>query len=508
MKTLYITFLTLLIGTLASAREPIPGATASNEFTGKLELNYAIDQVLRRNLGLKIQRYSPEIAADNIQIQEAAFDWNFSTTGNTSESVSPTSGSQLDGALKPESVNRSYSVSANKQVSTGGSISFETGAQRSWSNSSFSTLNPNYSSSAGVNIKQPLLRGSGFKVNLASLVIAKTVHRQEQYRLRKNILDIIANTEIIYWQLAANKQLLNLELSSLEVATRLLEENRERLELGMVTEEAVLQAEASLATRMESILIAEQRIDNATDDLLRFLGITPKSSDTTTQITVDELPVKSPELPSLSTVIDSTHMNDYELLILHNELDTRRLEALVSKNQLYPNLDVSFNASILGRDKSFGESYNDTYTRDGHNIGAGITLSFPWGFRAEKARKRQANKNLRVTEIQLAQAQQSLVYDARRAWRTLETNLERRDVSDIAVTMNELAFDREKSRYDAGLASFRDLLGAQRDLDASRTSHLRAWLDLITSQIRLKRIDGTLLDRHDFVWEDIEGGIK
>jgi len=81
-------------------------------------------------------------------------------------------------------------------------------------------------------------------------------------------------------------------------------------------------------------------------------------------------------------------------------------------------------------------------------------------------------------------------------------------VADIAVNMNELAFDREKSRYDAGLASFRDLLGAQRDLDTSRTTHLRAWLDLITSQIRVKRIDGTLLDRHDFVWEELEGGIK
>ena len=497
MKTILYTFLTWLVCALASASEPITIAE-------KLELHDAIDQVLRKNLGLKIQRFRPEISADYLIIKEAAYDWNFSTSFNRSKGLSPTSGTALDGALKPESVTRRFSASADKKIGTGGNLSFSTGVRRSWTNSSFSTLNPNYYSNATLSFTQPLLRGSGMTVNLAPIVIAKTAHRQEQFRLRQNILNLIANTEVAYWQLAANQQLISLEASSLDVAKQLLEENRERLKLGMLTEEAVLQAEASLATRTESALIAQQRADNATDRLLNFLGVTPKSEDAIPQIAVDALPAKNPELPPLMDVINSSYVNDYELRILHDDIANRRLDLLVSKNQLFPSLDVSFNISALGRNKSFGSTYDDTYHQDGHEVGTGLTLSFPWDFRAEKAQKRQASKNLRIAEIQLAQTQQDLLYSARRSWRTLETNLKRREVADIAVEMNALAFEREKLRYDQGLASFRDLLGAQRDLDTSRTNHLRTWLDLIISQIRLKRIDGTLLDRHGFVWEEIE----
>ena len=136
MKTILYASLTLLVCAFAAAREHVSDVEKSYVITQKLELRDAIDQVLRRNLGLKIKRFSPEISADNIIIEEAAHDWNFTSTIRSSKGVSPTSGTALDGALKPESVDRSYSASANKSRYFRGKMR---GADRRIPNSSTST---------------------------------------------------------------------------------------------------------------------------------------------------------------------------------------------------------------------------------------------------------------------------------------------------------------------------------------------------------------------------------
>jgi len=56
------------------------------------------------------------------------------------------------------------------------------------------------------------------------------------------------------------------------------------------------------------------------------------------------------------------------------------------------------------------------------------------------------------------------------------------------------------------LASFptRNVLEAQRDLDAARSNELEVRADTLQALVRLSRIDGSLLGRHGYSWEIAE----
>lgn len=472
----------------------------------QLSLEHAIRTALSHNLGFSRERLNAASSLEEITIEDAAFDPTLTGRLNHNDSLSPQASSTLAGANTSRSDSRAHALAANKAFSTGTEVTLSTNLNRSSSNSSNALLNPDYSAETRINLRQPLLKGFGQKVNLAPLARAIARDYLTRLQIRDAALALIAETETRYWALAVARQEVTLRQSTLDLAQTLLDEIRERHKVGLATKVDELQALAEVATAQESLLVAKKNADDAQDELLRILGTLPDTSQSPIlwqQYEVAPLPQDTPQLEAFGIILGRALEHDLNSAIQKENLSIRRIESTEARNNRLPQLDLAASGAYLGRDNDFGTAYQNVSTQDGYNWSLGLEISIPWELRAERARYRQAQIREKQAQQSLEDIRQQLVLNVRQAWRSVQIQQERLTSAEAAHKLRAEAYIQELARYETGISTVRNTLQAQRDLDDASLRALRARQALINARIELTRLDHTLLDTHGFSWEEL-----
>ncbi len=465
-----------------------------------LQLREAIHRALEHNLSLGIARLDPRIADDAVAIEEAAFDFSLFGTADYVRRDRPVATDVTEGT---ETTTRRYTFGARQPFSTGTRVTAETALVERDTNAEQAIGSRDAEFTLGLN--QSLWQGFGREVNLAQLRRARIGSETERLRFRAAILDILAQTETAYWDLAYAYRDRELRESSIRVAESLLEETRERERLGLATRLDVLQARANLAERQEDILVAQQEVESAHDRLLILLGALDETLALDATSRVSALPDTFLEPPEFSTVWRRTLDRNPDTLVQEGVVEQRRLDRVVARDRTRPTVDLSAGVGVLGVDiDDRWRAYDGAINKDGHYWRVGVQFSMPWGFAAERAGLRQADRRLEQEEIRMVEIKQRLLEQTRRAWRQLRTSEERLSAANLTLELQEESFAQERSRYETGLSTFRAVLESQRDLDNARSSRLRAVIERIRAEVDLNRIDGTLLERHGFTWDEVE----
>lgn len=468
-----------------------------------LTLDQVIGRALAHNLGLATERYQVANAADDIEIEQSVFDVELFGSTDFSESLSPARTSSLDDADVPESETRRAGVGVDKLLSTGATVTIDSGIRRRSSNNN-AVRNPDYSSDLGVTIRQPLLQGAWQRVNLAPLARARIGAEISLYELRADVLDLLQETETAYWDLAFAKADQRLIASSIELAENLLEENKERERLGLATPLEVLQAETELNDRQENLIQAERVIAEAEDRLRRLMGDTSFIAPVEDNLQVNLLPENLPGLRPMPEVVRDTVASDVDADAQELSIEIQRINRILAKDETKPELALVGGVTYLGRNSDGEASYRGAYQRDGRDWNIGLQLRVPWGTRAAKARLRQTERNLEREKLLLYDLKQQKALAARSVWRAVQAGQRRIEVTRKALELNREAFKQQRARYSSGVVAYRTVLEAQRDFDNARRNQLSALIETLQAQVELSRIDSTILQRNGFSWEQVD----
>ena len=476
----------------------------------RVSLQAIVDEAIRHNVGVRIERSAVRDAAADVDVAIAPFDPRLSASGRVTQTERATVGTATAGTQVD---NRNYNVSVDKRFITGTELGLSSGYTRRDSDASTDLTTLDYNSEVRANLRQPILRGFGSTVNLANLRRAESRYAESRIRFRERILEILANTENAYWEIAYAEARVRLLHSSIELAESVVEEARERLRLGLATELDVLRAQSTHASRKEETLNAERALQDARDELLRQIGRleAPLIPDlvpvqmTLEDFAVEDLPESDPTIPEFVKSWDRALRNDPVIQQREEQLYQREIDRRVARNNLRPSLDLVASGALLGRDETAAfEAFDNAVNRDGHSWSLGVEFSVPWGTRESRARLRQADLRKEQTELQLIDRKSALYQQVRRSWRDLQTSIDRVEASMLTRELQARVYEQEEARYSAGMSATRDLLEAQSDWDAARTRYLEALRSQMRASVNLSRLDGTILERHGFAWDDSE----
>ena len=123
-------------------------------------------------------------------------------------------------------------------------------------------------------------------------------------------------------------------------------------------------------------------------------------------------------------------------------------------------------------------------------------MSYPWGQVSDKARYRQSLATLNQQTLTVRQLEQSILVQVRSAVRAVETNSEKVKIAAVGTEFSAKEYDLEIARFAAGLATSRDVLQAQSDLENARVTELQARVTLQNSISALHRLEGSSLERY------------
>ncbi|MGJ3244045.1 MAG: TolC family protein [Opitutales bacterium] len=497
-------FPSALIGLLVLGLPPgwLMGQADESADSPSLTLATAIREALAANLDIQVERLDREIAGAAVEAEAAIYDPVLFASGSVRNAEQTITFTETEGT---ESDNRDYRLGVTQAIPlTGASATLDTGLSRRQSNAGVNRSNLSQEADVGLTVRQPLLQDFGRAVNLAALNRARAADQAARLSFRSRILDLLRQTEIAYWSVAFARSRSDLTRTSIQLAENLLAEARAREEVGLATRIDVLQAEAALAARRQEQIDARQAVEEALDNLNRILGrLTPERLPPEPTVAA---PPADPAMPATETFdpywnqVLTTHPDPQiqQAVILQRTEDLR-----LAKNRARPTLDLSLSGGYNGLDDQEAiDAYDAALDRAGETWSIGLEFRMPWGMQAEKANRLQARKRLEQANLQLADVRQQLFELARSVWRDATLSRQRLEAARRTLALQEAAFAQERSRYDNGLATFREVLEAERDLDAARVSELNARFAVIEAAVGLTGLDGSILQRHGFTWNE------
>lgn len=488
--------------------EDAPGTTGDDRAGARedapiLGLEEALDRALENNLGLIASRFRPSDARDEVLVEEAAFDPSIFGSASASEHNAAASNSALDDAPTPKRETRGAELGVEKLLRTGATVTIDSSLNRQVTNNN-PARNPDVGTDLGLSVRQPLLRNAGREINLAPLARARAEANRSLFELRSDVLDVLSAAEIAYWNLAHARAERELVRSSIALAKSLVEENRQRERLGLAIPLEVVQAETELVAQEENLIQADREIADAEDELRRILGGISFLEEVPEMPAVRDLPedVRAPR--PIREVVRDTIRTDSEAKAREQALEVERINRMLAEDKTRPQVDLFGGVRALGRDDSQREAFGGTLARDGNEWNVGVEMNFPLGFREERARERQAKRAVRREKVRLQDIKQEKALAARDAWRSVRAGKKRIEVTRKSVELNRRSFEQERARLDAGMVAFRQVLEAQRDFDDARSNHLSAIIETMRGVVQLSRVDGTILERNGYTWEDVD----
>ena len=484
------------------------------EESGNVKLNLTIDHVIRNavqhNLDVQISRYDPAIAKENIDIQASAFDTVLSADINTSEANIPSSNSFSNPVVM--SKQNKASVSASKLFEYGTTTKLSLSSQRDSSTSSFTGLNPSYTSSASLEVTQPLLKNRGTDVNTAFLVVARNDASVSRFQFAQKLIDTVTDAQSRYWSVYAAKEEREVQEKSLKLAEKFLKESKLKVKVGTLAPIDTLAAEAEVAARKETVIIAENNLLNSVEDLITYIygkSFHPARFQLLDKPEYRKVSLSEPELTALAF----KKRNDY--LIAKENVESSKVNLVYAKNQTLPKVDLYGTLSLNGLsgqehtvissfgggtsafignyDKSVGRAASGDY----YSTQVGISIEYPWNLRKDKARYRTAMNKKEKALARLLQVEQQILLDVRTGIRNVSANDQRYHSASIAEKLAEEKLLAEEKKFNVGLSTSYNVLQFQRDLTTASVNRIKAAIDYQRSLIELDRIVGVTLEKNN-----------
>lgn len=468
-----------------------------------LTLDSAIRMALSRNFSIEIEQLSPQAARERVTSALGEFDPVFDISIRRGENTrrdffGPVRDENTGLLLDNSSVHTpGTNISTVDELSAGIGgrtplgTTYDFGFSSSNRSGTFNTFDENYESSAGLSLRQPLLRGFGTDVNLAGVRIARTNVQSSEWQLRQQIIDVIRDIEYVYNDLYTAHQNLRVAERSQQLARQLMEDNIKRAEIGVMTPLNITTARAEVAAREEAVILARRNVlDNqnalkqlVTNDLVHLLSLR-----------VELAPPPSPFVrPDVTAGIRNALelRPDYRQAIL--DLQRRNITVLLRKNQTLPQLDLVGSLNLLGFDNDFGTSVSRIGRRDASNWSAGAIFSFPIGNREARGNYNAAKIEAAQTLVRLQQLEQQIIVEIDNAAGQITTNRERIESTREARRLAQESLDAGEERLRAGTGTTFEVLELQERLAEAELAELRARSDYNKAVAEFYRRTGTTL---------------
>lgn len=504
-----------------SAQAPASQAAPIQEQRGggqvrRLTVEDAVQIALEQNLDVQVERINPQL--QQLQTEQAKGAWLPNLTGNINfRNSDQVPNSFLSGA-NDTLTSRSFSgtVGYDQILKSGTQFNVGWDAARSTTNNTFSSFNPQLSSSVSFDVVQPLLRGFHIDVARATFNISKKNEEITDVQLRQQIIATSRAVRLAYWTLVGTRYNLGVAQASLDISRQTLRDNRTRVEVGTMAPIDVVGAEAEVARNEEAAIVAAAQIDEA-EDALRRLLFDPKSPEFWT---MDLDLADAPQLPTSQTDVDveaavrNALQKRTDLIQARKQLEVSQINLDLSKDLTKPvvNAVASYGLNGLGgvlvtqrgepdpnnpfdpgpvistTSKGFGSVLGDIAGFDFPTWTLGVQVVYPLGNSSQKVALTRNRLAYQQQELSLRASELGVATEVRSVARSVNTNRKRVESTTSARVFSERQLDAARKKFAVGLAQSIDVLIAQRDLATARFNELSAIIDYVKSLVDFETV--------------------
>jgi outer membrane protein TolC len=410
-------------------------------------------------------------------------------------------------------------------------------------NATTALFNPYDSGSLSLNITQPLLNGFGVALNQRAYHKAKNNLKANDLQFKNQVIATVAGVVNLYWDLVTFDNELRIKQQTLELDTKLYEDNQRRAELGAIAPIDIIQAEADMKAAQQDVIAQESQV--LQQEMILKNYVTRGGLDNPLVSAARIVPTDHIEVPAQDPVIPMQEMeaealaNRPEIEQNNISLENARLDLKGVRNNLLPSLSATASLSNAGQGGSisttpqefvnpngtisyrppgpgdvnqmliggYGTVLSQIFSRNYPNYSVGFQLTVPLKNRANQADLITNELSYRQAEIQDRQLRNTIKLNVLNSWTAMRNARAAWETSVVARKLYDQTTAGVRRKYELGTATILDVVIAQRDDTARQLSEQDALNQYQKARTNLEQTLGRTLDDYEVNLEEAKRGV-
>jgi outer membrane protein TolC len=491
-----------------NAQTPAPAPVSSPDpNTRVLSLDEAVRLALEHNLDVKILEVGPQLARYQLKASYGVYDPHLNFVVNHEESIKE---GKIKGGIQtlPNSTHvdsfgilisrgpkqdefdpkflvgylptgLKYAIDANINHSTGvtGGLGLD-----------------QYDGDIGIVLRQPLLRDAWIDEPRAAIAMNKKNVAISEYALQLKLMQVVLTTQQAYYDLVAAVDNVRVQQNALELAQQAVSDTKKRVQVGTVLPLTEKSAESAAAAARADLLVAKRQQDFQENILKQILSDDYEKWHTMS-IAPSEKLLAIPQTYNLqaSWVEGLTHRPDFNQM--RAEVERQGIQVKLTKNQLFPTLDITGAAGRGTVDRTFTGSLGDISSNKNPIWSIGAIVSIPFTFTENRNNHQAARAKMQELQLQLQKAHQTVIISIDDAMQAAQSTFQRVAARREARVFAESALDAATKRFQNDKVTAYEVLQVQRDLTTARGLEIQALADYNKALSQLYYNEGTILRR-------------
>jgi outer membrane protein TolC len=413
---------------------------------------------------------------------------------------------------------------------TGTSMSVTFQNQRITTNSLFTTLVPEVTSSFRLTLRQHLLAGFGMGPNTRFIRIAKHNREISNAGFKLQVIATVSQIQNIYWDLVNAYEDVKVRERSLGLAEKTLSDNRKQVEIGTLAPIEIVRAESEAATRNQELIVAQTNLQ--LQQLLMKNAVSRNLSDPTLAsapvIPTDAMQVPEAEAaPAIEDLMKDAMANRGELEQSRIDLVNRDINKKSARNALLPVVDFIawYGGAGLGGNQNtlaacggpspqpacqptggFYNSFARLLDNSAPDYAVGLNVTIPIRNRSAQADQTRAELEYRQAQLRFQQLENQVGIEVRSAQYAVQQNRARVEAAQKGRELAQQSLEAEQKKYALGASTNFLVLQAQRDLTAAESALVTAMSAYEKSRVEIDRVTGQTLRHNNIQMDDAESG--
>lgn len=340
-----------------------------------------------------------------------------------------------------------------------------------------------FTSSLGLGLAQPLLRGVGYLVSHEPLTQGERslVYALRDYELFRQ--DFSIGLAQSYYGLVSQQETLSNQERTYQEAVYDRRKAEALRQVDRNTDEQVFRARRREVVTQAALISARAAYRRALDEFKIQLGLPTAAS---LDVTPGEPPYEPVRIELDSAVAAALH-NRLEVRTARQQQEDAERQAFLAENGLLPQLDLNLQGGLAAQDRRLQAAWADEWS-----VSGGLTLQLPLQLKRERNAYRQAlirrDRARRAHDL----LRDRIGLEVRDQLRQLQSVEQQIEIQLAQIQQEERAVTVTQIRYEAGLLDNRDLLEARQGLIDAQNALIRLKVDHFIRRLRLARSLGLL----------------
>jgi outer membrane protein TolC len=298
---------------------------------------------------------------------------------------------------------------------------------------------------------------------------------------------------------------------SLQLAEKLLGDDRTRVEVGTLAPLDVIQDQAEVASRQQALAQAEASMQTAELSLKRLIVSGTDDPNWKAKLQPTDRPVYQEPHINLEEALKHALERRTDLIQQHRTLDINEMNLKLLKNQSLPQADFVANYGLQGiggtqliRDNTvigspitgsvpggFSDALHVLGRRDYPTWNVAVQFSYPIGTSASEANYQRAKIVLEQAQTTVKSIELQVATDVANAALQVESQSKQVAAASAARELSQKRLEAEQSKFEVGLSTNFLVVQAQRDLATAQNAELLALLNSRKAIVDFERVQET-----------------